>query len=93
MQARCDDTGRALFEVARWKFEQVFEDGMTQHGIYPVAGMQDEILAHPGQQGGEHHEHGQGNADHDQGALGAVDDNLVDDHLGKERRHQAQATG
>jgi hypothetical protein len=52
--------------------------------------MQNEVLAHPGEQGGEHHEHSQCNGDYDQGALGAVDYNLVDDHLGEQRCHQAQ---
>ncbi len=90
MQAGGNHAGGALLEIARGQLEQVVEHGGAQHRIDAVAGVQDEVLAHPAEQGGEHHEHGQADADDDEGALRAVHHDLVDDHLGEQRRAQRQ---
>ena len=90
VQARGDHAGGAMLEVARRQLEQVVEHRRAQHGIHAVAGVQDQVLAHPGKQRGKDHEHGQADADHDQRALGMVDDDLVDDDLGEQRRAQRE---
>lgn len=72
-----------MLEVARRQGEEVFEYGAAEDGIDAVAGMQDEVLAHPGEQGGEDHEHGQADGDDDQGAFGAMHHDFVDDDLGE----------
>ena len=79
-----------MLEIARRQLEQVAEYCGTQYGIDAVAGMQHQVLAHPGQQRRKDHEHRQADADHDQGALGAVHHDLVDDHLGEQRRAQGE---
>ena len=90
VQAGGDHAGGAMLEVARRKLEQAVEHRRAQHGIDPVAGVQDQVLAHPGKQRGKNHEYGEPDADDDQRALGMVDDDLVDDDLGEQRRAQRE---
>ena len=91
LQARDQHAGGPLFEVARGQAKQVLEDLQAQHGIDAVAGVQDEILAHPSHDGSKQHEYGQANANDGQGVEGVVDDDFVDDGLCEQRggkRHQ-----
>jgi hypothetical protein len=64
------------------------EDLAAKDGIDSIAGVQDKVLAQPAHAAGEEHEHNQTDAEDDQGAVGLVDDDLVDDDLGEERRSQ-----
>ena len=89
-QACRDDPCGPVLEVARGQFEQMLEHGRSQHRVDPVAGVQHQVLAYPGEQHGEHHEHGQADADHDERALGVVHHDLVDHHLGEQRCCQGQ---
>jgi len=85
-----------VLEVTRRQAEQVLEHLQAQHGIDAVAGVQDQVLAHPGHRRTEHHEHGQPDADDDQGIEGVMDDHLVDDHLreqGRGQRHELDGEG
>lgn len=66
----------------------MFEDLQAQYGVDAVAGMENEVLAHPGHRGGEEHEHGQSDADDGQGIERVMDNDLVDDHLGEQGRGQ-----
>lgn len=81
--------GRAVLEIGQRQSEQVPKDLAAQHGIDAIAGMQHEVLAQPGHGAGEEHEHDQGHAEHDQGAVGLVNNHLVDDDLGEQRCRQA----
>ena len=61
----------------------MLEHLQPQHRVDAVAGMQDQVLAHPGHGGGEGHEHRQPDADDGQGIERVVNDDLVDDDLGE----------
>jgi hypothetical protein len=75
-----------MLEVTRRQAEQVLEHLQAQHGIDAVAGMQDQVLPHPGHRRTEHHEHGEPDADDGQGIERVVDDDLVYHHLGEQGR-------
>jgi hypothetical protein len=36
-------------EIRQWQAQHVAEDPAAEHGIDAVAGMQDEVLPHPGE--------------------------------------------
>ena len=80
----CDEgAGGAIFEIGQRQAQEVPEDGTAEDGVDAVAGVQDEVLAQPGHAGGKEHEQDESDAEDDEGAVGLVDDDLVDDHLGK----------
>ena len=81
--------GGSLFEIAEGQTQQMTEYLGAQNGVNAIAGVKDEELPQPGHDGGEEHEHQQGDTEHDQGALGLMDHDLVDDDLGEQRRGQA----
>ena len=88
LQACHQSAGRALFEVGQGQAQQVPKHVLPQHRIDTVAGMQHQVLAHPGHQRGKQHEHGKRHPHRPQGALGLVHHHLVDDHLSEKRRGQ-----
>jgi hypothetical protein len=73
----------AVLEEGQRQAQQVAEDLAAEHGVDAVAGVQHQVLAQPAHDGGEQHEHRQGDADHDSVLLRLVHDHLVDDDLGE----------
>jgi hypothetical protein len=61
-----------------------------QHRIYPVAGVEDQVLPHPGKNGREDREQAHADGDDYQGALGTVHDHFVDHHLCEYGRTECQ---
>ena len=68
----------------------MLEDRRAEYRVDAVAGMQHQVLTDPSEHRGEHHEDRQPDADHDQRALRAVHDHLVDDDLGEQRRGERE---
>ena len=85
VQAGDQGAGGAELEVRQGQAQQMAEDLAAEDGIDAVAGVQDQVLAQPGHDAGEDHEQDQGDTEDDQGAVGLVDDDLVDDDLGEQR--------
>ena len=79
-----------MLEIERRQLEQVIEDVGPEHRVDPVAGVQDQVLAHPAEQAREDDEDQHPHPKRDQSALGAVDDHLFDDHLRDERQRERE---
>jgi hypothetical protein len=75
-----------VLEVRKVQPEEVPEHLAPEHRVHPVPGMQHEVLAQPAHPGAEEHEHRQPDGDGDEGAVRLVNDDLVDHHLGTQRR-------
>ena len=88
MQSGCDDTGRAVLEVAHRQLQQVVPNGSPKYRINAVTSVQHEVLPYPGEQAGEDGEDRHRDANRDQGTLGAVNNDFVDDGLREERSGQ-----
>ncbi len=88
MDARDQHAGGPVLEVTRREAEQMLEDLQAEHGVDAVAGVEDQVLAHPGHRRAEHHEHGKPDADDRQRIERVVHNDLVDHHLRKQRRGQ-----
>ena len=85
MQTGGNDTRGTMLKVPQGKFKEVVEDIGGEDGIDPIAGMQNQVLPHPTENGAEDHKDAHGNGDDNQRAGGAVDDDFINDGLGKER--------
>lgn len=88
MQSCDQGAGGAILEIGQGQSEQVPENLATENRIDTVAGVQHKVLAQPAHTAGEEHEYDQGYAKNDQGAMGLVNDDLVDDDLGEQRGSQ-----
>ncbi len=64
----------------------MLEDAAGEDRVDAIAGVQEKILAHVAESGGENEEEQQRRHDHRQRARGVMDDHLVDDDLGEQRR-------
>jgi hypothetical protein len=82
--------GRPRFEVTGRELQDVLEHRRAEHRIDPIAGVQDEVLPQPGEETRENDEDTHAGGNHNERALRLVHDNLVDDHLRKERRSERQ---
>lgn len=78
-----------MLEVRQVQAQQVPEHLATQHRVHAVPRMQDQILAKPPHRRVEEEEHPEAHGDRDQSALGLMHHDLVDHHLGAERRGEA----
>ena len=68
----------------------MLEDARAEHGVDPVAGVQDEVLPHPAHGGAEQRDDHERDADDDQRVDRLVNDDLVDDDLREERGRQRE---
>lgn len=85
-----------MLKIERGQPEQVLEDMTAKHGVDTVPRMQHQILPYPGQCSGKYHEHTHADRHRNEGALGAMDHNLVDNGLceqGKTQRQDLQNQG
>ena len=89
LQARGQRPGRAALEIGRRQREEVLEHARAEHRVDPVAGVEHQILAGPGHRRAEDEEEHERDADDREGALGAVDHDLVDHDLGEDRCREA----
>lgn len=89
VQTGDESAGGTVLEIGQRQTQEVAEDLAAQYGIDAVAGVQDEVLAQPAHGAGEEHEQDEGDTEDDEGALGLVYDDLIDDDLREERRSQA----
>ena len=64
VQPRHQHAGLALLEIRHGQAEQMPEHGLPQHRVHAVAGVQHQVLAHPGHDRGEQHEHDERDAHH-----------------------------
>jgi hypothetical protein len=83
-------------EIRHGKLEQMGEHPAAEHGVDPVAGMQHEILPHPGEERREHDGQDHSDGHRYQRAFGLMHHDLVDHRLGEQRRgesHQLQGQG
>jgi hypothetical protein len=79
-----------MLEIPGRQADQVLEDARAEHGIHPVAGVQDEVLPHPAHRRAEQRHDDEGDADDDEGVDRLVDDHLVDHHLGEQGRGERE---